>query len=334
MRIKKTEAAVRRGLDPTYRRTDRGVCPCYSQTGAPSTRSRPHAYPLSGGGMSEAGFPGFDGLSGLRSSDGSVAPNPVHPINPVHPASDKLPKWLTRTQFGIARSEVRRWRMAISFQERRSLPRRDCRAALAMTVWGKWVRVRHRVAQSAGLPRGSVRPARQERRRGSCWGFPPLVGRWFGWFADFGFGGSGCRRYGQRAFLRIELLGLRVLTAPCPAPPGFRTPQAHLRHAKGASSTRQRRIFDTPQAHLRHATGASSTRHRRVCDFRRNDPVSSTGQAGGRGRPSRSGGETRRTGLCGTGDITGLCDSQRCRRSDVLSATGASATMYGGSGWP
>ncbi len=57
-----------------------------------------------------------------------------------------------------------------------------------------------------------VRPAHQERRRGSCWGFPPLVGRWFGWFADFGFGGSGCRRYGQRAFLRIELLGLRVLT--------------------------------------------------------------------------------------------------------------------------
>ena len=98
---------------------------------------RAHAYPLSGGGMSEAGFPGFDGLSGLRSSDGSVAPNPVHPINPVNPASDKLPKWLPRTQFVIARSEVRRWRMAISFQERRSLPRRDCRAALAMTVWGK-----------------------------------------------------------------------------------------------------------------------------------------------------------------------------------------------------
>ncbi len=97
----------------------------------------PHAYPLSGGGMSEAGFPGFDGLSGLRSSDGSVAPNPVHPINLVNLASDKLPKWLTRTQFGIARSEVRRWRMAISFQERRSLPRRDCRAALAMTVWGR-----------------------------------------------------------------------------------------------------------------------------------------------------------------------------------------------------
>ncbi len=96
-----------------------------------------HAYPLSGGGMSEAGFPGFDGLSGLRSSDGSVAPNPVHPVNPVNPASDKLPKWLPRTQFGIARSEVRRWRMAISFQERRSLPRRDCRAALAMTVWGR-----------------------------------------------------------------------------------------------------------------------------------------------------------------------------------------------------
>ncbi len=103
------------------------------------------------------------------------------------------------------------------------------------------------------------------------------------WFADFGFGGSGCRRYGQRAWLRIDLLGLRVLTAPCPAPPGFR-------YAKGASSTRQRRIFD----------------------FRRNDPVSSTGQAGGRGRPSRGGGETRRTGLCGTGDITDLCDSQRC----------------------
>ena len=79
-----------------------------------------------------------------------------------------------------------------------------------------------------------------------------LVGRWFGWLADFGFWGSGCRRYGQRAWLRIDLLGLRVLTAPCPAPPGFRC-------ATGASATRHRRIFDTPQAHLRHATGASST---------------------------------------------------------------------------
>ena len=106
------------------------VWPCNN----PSTA---HAYPLSGGGMSEAGFPGFDGLSGLRSADGSVAPNPAHPINPVNLASDKLPKWLPRTQFVIARSEVRRWRMAISFQERRSLPRRDCRAALAMTVWGR-----------------------------------------------------------------------------------------------------------------------------------------------------------------------------------------------------
>ncbi len=116
-----------------------------------------HAYPLSGGGMSEAGFPGFDGLSGLRSSDGSVAPNPAHPINPVNLASDKLPKWLTRTQFVIARSEVRRWRMAISFQERRSLPRRDCHAALAMTVWGKWVRVRWGVTH--GVVRLSLRGA-------------------------------------------------------------------------------------------------------------------------------------------------------------------------------
>ena len=101
----------------------------------------------------------------------------------------------------------------------------------------------------------------------------------------FGFGGSGCRRYGQRAWLRIELLGLRVLTAPALPFPGFR-------YARGASTTRQRRIFD----------------------LRRNDPVSSTGQAGGRGQPSRSGGETRRTGLCGAGDITSLCDSQRCRK--------------------
>ncbi len=44
---------------------------------------------------------------------------------------------LTRTYFVIARSVVRHRRMAISFRERRPLPRRDCRAALAMTVWGK-----------------------------------------------------------------------------------------------------------------------------------------------------------------------------------------------------
>ena len=31
--------------------------------------------------------------------------------------------------------------MAISFPERRSLCRRDCHAALAMTVWAKWVRL-------------------------------------------------------------------------------------------------------------------------------------------------------------------------------------------------
>ncbi len=143
----------------------------------------------------------------------------------------------------------------------------------------------------------------------------------------FGFGVQVVGATARERFLRIDLLGLRVLTAPCPAPLGFRyatgasatrhrricdTPQAHLRHARGASATRHRRVCDTPQAHLRHATGASATRHRRVFDLRRNDPVSSTGQAGGRGRPSRSGGETRRTGLCGTGDITGLCDSQRC----------------------
>ena len=49
---------------------------------------------------------------------------------------------LTRTHFVIARSEVRLWRMAISFRERRPLPRRDCRAALAMTGCAKWVRMR------------------------------------------------------------------------------------------------------------------------------------------------------------------------------------------------
>ena len=132
----------------------------------------------------------------------------------------------------------------------------------------------------------------QEERLGAVVAGVFLLCR-FGWVVGLLISGSGVRVVGATArerFLRIDLLGLRVLTAPCPAPPGFRTPQAHLRHA----------------------TGASATRHRRIFDFRGNDPVSSTGQAGGRGRPSRSGGETRRTGLCGTGDITGLCDSQRC----------------------
>ena len=32
--------------------------------------------------------------------------------------------------------------MAISFSQQRSLPQRDCRASLAMTVQAKWVRVR------------------------------------------------------------------------------------------------------------------------------------------------------------------------------------------------
>ncbi len=149
----------------------------------------PHAYPLSGGGMSEAGFPGFDGLSGLRSSDGSVAPNPVHPINPVNLASDKLPKWLTRTQFVIARSEVRRWRMAISFQERRSLPRRDCRAALAMTVWGRLPRC----ARNDSLGKVGTREATGHVAGGGGYCGVVFLLCWFGLLRVRGFGLSALR---------------------------------------------------------------------------------------------------------------------------------------------
>ena len=79
----------------------------------------------------------------------------------------------------------------------------------------------------------------------------------FGWLSGSfapGSGGSGRRRYGQRAFLRIKVPSLRVPTVPFPA--------------------------ETPAN-----AGV---------------PIEA------RGRPSRSGGDTRRTGLCGAGGNTGL----------------------------
>ena len=70
-----------------------------------------------------------------------------------------------------------------------------------------------------------------------------------------------CRRYGQRAFLRIDVLGLRVLTAPGPT----LTAWIPVRH---------RRICDT------------AIYDRRIfCDFRRNDPVQARGRLGAKDSP-------------------------------------------------
>ncbi len=152
----------------------------------------------------------------------------------------------------------------------------------------------------------------------------------FGWVVGLLISGSGVRVVGATArerFLRIELRGLRVLTAPCPAPPGFRTPQAHLRHATGASSTRHRRIFDTPQAHLRHATGASST-----CAGM--TPCQARGRLGAEGDPRAAVVRPAVLVYAVPGILPAFAIASGAEKSDVLSATGASATMYGGSGWP
>ena len=101
------------------------------------------------------------------------------------------------------------------------------------------------------------------------WDVPPLVGRWFGWFADFGFGGSGCRRYGQRAWLRIDLLGLRVLTV-----------RFGMNHPRAAVVRPAVLVYAVP------------------------------------------------------GILPAFAIASGAMGSDVLSATGASATMYGSSGWP